>query len=177
STRRFFQTLAELQFESGYPYILFEDTANRDSQLKGRITHSNLCVTGDTNILTSNGYRNVRELYETQEDFDVVVDTRARDMDLSKVGTSVEKSTRMFLTAEQADVYKVTTADGFELRATEWHKMYVERDGHLLKIPLGEVRIGDRLLVATPDRKVCRQAYADTLHHPLLYGHRHADLP
>ncbi|MBU5899339.1 ribonucleotide-diphosphate reductase subunit alpha, partial [Vibrio cholerae O1] len=29
SARKFFQTIAELQFESGYPYILFEDTVNR----------------------------------------------------------------------------------------------------------------------------------------------------
>jgi len=41
--RDFFQTIAEIQFESGYPYILFEDTVNRDSQLEGRINMSNLC--------------------------------------------------------------------------------------------------------------------------------------
>jgi ribonucleoside-diphosphate reductase alpha chain len=41
--RDFFQTLAELQFESGYPYIMFEDTVNRANPIKGRITHSNLC--------------------------------------------------------------------------------------------------------------------------------------
>ncbi|WP_233571645.1 class 1b ribonucleoside-diphosphate reductase subunit alpha [Cellulomonas triticagri] len=41
--RDFFQTLAELQFESGYPYILFEDTANKANPIKGKITHSNLC--------------------------------------------------------------------------------------------------------------------------------------
>ena len=43
NARAFFQTVAELQFESGYPYILFEDTANRDSNIKGRINMSNLC--------------------------------------------------------------------------------------------------------------------------------------
>ncbi|MCL2594109.1 MAG: class 1b ribonucleoside-diphosphate reductase subunit alpha [Promicromonosporaceae bacterium] len=43
STREFFQTLAELQFESGYPYLMFEDTVNRANPIKGRITHSNLC--------------------------------------------------------------------------------------------------------------------------------------
>ncbi|GAB6900743.1 class 1b ribonucleoside-diphosphate reductase subunit alpha [Kineosporia succinea] len=43
NARDFFQTLAELQFESGYPYILFEDTANRENPIEGRITHSNLC--------------------------------------------------------------------------------------------------------------------------------------
>lgn len=41
--RKFFQTLAELQFESGYPYILFEDTANKANPIEGRINMSNLC--------------------------------------------------------------------------------------------------------------------------------------
>lgn len=41
--REFFQTLAELQFESGYPYIMYEDTVNRANPVEGKITHSNLC--------------------------------------------------------------------------------------------------------------------------------------
>lgn len=41
--REFFQTIAELQFESGYPYIMFEDTVNRANPVAGKITHSNLC--------------------------------------------------------------------------------------------------------------------------------------
>ena len=41
--RQFFQTLAELQFESGYPYIVFEDTVNRANPINGRINMSNLC--------------------------------------------------------------------------------------------------------------------------------------
>src|SRR5699024_11323100 len=87
----------------------------------------------------------------SQEDVDVVVDKRARDMDLSATGLSAEKSTRMVKTAEAADIFKVTTAEGFELRATEWHKMYVDRDGQLVKIPLNEVEVGDRLLVGQGD--------------------------
>ncbi len=43
NARNFFQTLAELQFESGYPYIVFEDTVNRANPVKGKITMSNLC--------------------------------------------------------------------------------------------------------------------------------------
>lgn len=43
NARRFFQTLAEIQFESGYPYIVFEDTVNRANPIDGRITMSNLC--------------------------------------------------------------------------------------------------------------------------------------
>ncbi|MBU4336530.1 MAG: class 1b ribonucleoside-diphosphate reductase subunit alpha, partial [Actinobacteria bacterium] len=43
SAREFFQRLAEIQFESGYPYVMFEDTVNRANPVKGKITHSNLC--------------------------------------------------------------------------------------------------------------------------------------
>jgi ribonucleoside-diphosphate reductase alpha chain len=43
NAREFFQTLAELQFESGYPYVMFEDTVNRANPIEGKITHSNLC--------------------------------------------------------------------------------------------------------------------------------------
>ncbi|PIE06564.1 MAG: ribonucleotide-diphosphate reductase subunit alpha [Rhodobacterales bacterium] len=43
NARDFFQTLAEIQFESGYPYIMFEDTVNAANPIRGRITMSNLC--------------------------------------------------------------------------------------------------------------------------------------
>lgn len=43
SARGFFQTIAELRFESGYPYILNVDIANRENALKGTIKMSNLC--------------------------------------------------------------------------------------------------------------------------------------
>lgn len=41
--RKFFSTLAELQFESGYPYVMFEDTVNAANPIEGRINMSNLC--------------------------------------------------------------------------------------------------------------------------------------
>ncbi|NUH63861.1 class 1b ribonucleoside-diphosphate reductase subunit alpha [Sulfitobacter sp. S0837] len=43
NARAFFQTLAEIQFESGYPYIMFEDTVNAANPIAGRIAMSNLC--------------------------------------------------------------------------------------------------------------------------------------
>ena len=41
--RQLFETIAELQFESGYPYIVYEDTANAANPIEGRINMSNLC--------------------------------------------------------------------------------------------------------------------------------------
>ena len=43
NAREFFQTLAEIQFESGYPYIMFEDTVNKANPIDGKIIMSNLC--------------------------------------------------------------------------------------------------------------------------------------
>ncbi|MES0864953.1 class 1b ribonucleoside-diphosphate reductase subunit alpha [Ruegeria sp. SCPT10] len=43
NAREFFQTIAEIQFESGYPYVMFEDTVNRMNPVDGRINMSNLC--------------------------------------------------------------------------------------------------------------------------------------
>jgi len=43
NARELFQTIAEIQFESGYPYIMFEDTVNKANPVKGRVSMSNLC--------------------------------------------------------------------------------------------------------------------------------------
>jgi ribonucleoside-diphosphate reductase alpha chain len=41
--RELFERIAELQFESGYPYVMYEDTVNRANPIQGRINMSNLC--------------------------------------------------------------------------------------------------------------------------------------
>ena len=41
--RLLFETIAELQFESGYPYVVYEDTVNEANPVEGRISMSNLC--------------------------------------------------------------------------------------------------------------------------------------
>jgi len=41
--RTLFERIAELQFESGYPYVMYEDTVNKANPIQGRINMSNLC--------------------------------------------------------------------------------------------------------------------------------------
>lgn len=43
NARKLLQTIAEVQFESGYPYIMFEDTVNAQHLNADRINMSNLC--------------------------------------------------------------------------------------------------------------------------------------
>lgn len=48
-----------------------------------------------------------------------------------------------FQTAASADVYRVVTDAGYEIRATEWHDFYTARG----KIKLRDLRAGDELLI------------------------------
>lgn len=41
--RELFLKIAEIQFESGYPYIMYEDTVNRVNPIEGKVSFSNLC--------------------------------------------------------------------------------------------------------------------------------------
>ena len=147
SARKLFMTLAEITAQSGYPYLLFEDNANRAHALDGRINMSNLCVSGDTRLLTDKGYRRFDDLYNTQEDFKVLSDNRSVNEDFKDATVSLKNSTRMFLTKNDAEVFRVSTKEGFEIKATEWHKFPVETDGKIVVKRLGELEVGDHLLV------------------------------
>ena len=102
NARQFFQTLSELQFESGYPYCLFEDTANRDHTMghAGRVQMSNLCSeilqlqtpseyhpdgsykTLGADISCNLGSLNVKRMLDLDNDaFGDVVDTAVRALD------------------------------------------------------------------------------------------------
>lgn len=43
NARKLFQAIAEIQFESGYPYIMFEDHVNAANPINGKVSMSNLC--------------------------------------------------------------------------------------------------------------------------------------
>lgn len=160
NARKFFQTVAELQFESGYPYILFEDTANKFHYIDGsRISYSNLCVTGDTEILTTDGYKDMKTLWEEHGqldidgddlipvDFNVLAD--GRTLKGEKEDYVEVAATRVVRTAREVPVYKVTTKNGESITATEWHKMYIlGRDGSIEKLPLGQLSVGDVLFTS-----------------------------
>lgn len=60
--RQFFTRLAQLQFESGYPFIMMEDNVARANPVKGKINMSNLCVAPETRILTDKGEKVISEL-------------------------------------------------------------------------------------------------------------------
>ena len=95
NARAFFQTLAEIQFESGYPYIMFEDTVNRANPVAGRIAMSNLC----SEILQVNEASEFKDdLSYARMGTDISCNLGsmniARAMDGGDIGASVESAIR-----------------------------------------------------------------------------------
>ncbi|MCA1027065.1 hypothetical protein LCM23_13265 [Cytobacillus kochii] len=143
--------ISNLQNESGYPYIINIDTVNNDNPIYGQIIMSNLCVTGDTKILTENGYRAVGDLHESKEDLKVVIDNRTKHLNVNEKGVSLKDAIPMQLTGTKKEIYKINTKEGFEIKTTQDHKFYVKKGDEIIKLPLNELSIGDRLLVQSSE--------------------------
>ena len=103
------------QIETGGPYILFKDAANGKSnqQNLGTIKCSNLCVAGDTKILTSTGYHPIGDL--------VGQHVRVWNGDEFSETTIVH-------TGKNQPLVTVTIDNGSEIRCTPYHKFFVVAD-------------------------------------------------
>ncbi|MGL6018011.1 MAG: class 1b ribonucleoside-diphosphate reductase subunit alpha [Gibbsiella quercinecans] len=109
NAREFFQVLAEIQFESGYPYMLFEDTANRASPIAGHINMSNLC----SEILQVNRastYHDDLSYAEVGKDISCNLGSLniAKTMDAPDFGKAVETAIRaLTAVADMSDISSV----------------------------------------------------------------------
>ncbi len=102
---------------------------------------TNPCVTADTRLSTQYGLMPIGELHARGLPLEVTVDRRSLGQD--QRGAETRPAKPAFVTAHEAEVYKVTTADGYEIKATEWHDFYTDRG----KIQLRDLRPGDAILV------------------------------
>ncbi|MFZ2241871.1 MAG: class 1b ribonucleoside-diphosphate reductase subunit alpha [Gordonia amarae] len=118
--REFFQTLAELQFESGYPYIMFEDTVNRANPIDGKITHSNLC-SEILQVSTPSTYNDDLSYAEVGKDISCNLGSLniAKTMDSPDIGQTIETAIRG-LTAV-SDQTAITSVPSIEKGNNESH--------------------------------------------------------
>ena len=95
NARDFFQTLAEIQFESGYPYIMYEDTVNRANPIAGRINMSNLC-SELLQVNSASTYEENLDYAQTGHDISCNLGSLniAHTMDSPDIGRTVETAIR-----------------------------------------------------------------------------------
>jgi ribonucleoside-diphosphate reductase alpha chain len=144
--RYVFDMIVQCAHATGEPGLFFIDQANRYNPVPalGNYEATNPCITGDTRLHTQYGLVQAHELYERKTPLKVTVDTRALGEDK---GTTTRSAAPIFMTAENADVFRVVTEDGYEIRATEWHDFYTTRG----KIKLRDLQPGDELLVQSAE--------------------------
>lgn len=128
---------ATTAFDTGNLYFFFDDNANEQDIGAGYIPASNLCVTGDTRILTRDGYKPIETL----------------------AGTTQEcwngerwSQTPIFKTSDAEPILTVEMSNGLSIRATSYHKWYIaQQDIHgglrgYKEVRTEELQPGDKLI-------------------------------
>jgi ribonucleoside-diphosphate reductase alpha chain len=95
NARVLFERIAEVQFESGYPYIVYEDTVNNANPIDGRISMSNLC-SEILQVSTPTTYNNDLSYKEIGKDISCNLGSLniAKAMDSPDLGKTIEIAIR-----------------------------------------------------------------------------------
>ena len=110
--RDLWQNILKMQIKKGMPFILFMDACNAKSNQKhsGTIRCSNLCVSGDTQILTDRGNIKIEEL---------------RDQEVNVWNGFEWSSTVVRKTGVKKQLLNVKFSNGVTLQCTPEHKFYI----------------------------------------------------
>lgn len=121
SARKLWFQILDAQMETGTPYLLYKDAANRKSnqQNLGTIKSSNLCVAPETLVLTDQGHIKIEDLYNKNQ-------IRYQENRLVKVWNGQEFSkVEVVKTGEDRELVEVHIDDGTVLSCTPYHKFYI----------------------------------------------------
>ncbi|PJE63935.1 hypothetical protein COU89_00560, partial [Candidatus Roizmanbacteria bacterium CG10_big_fil_rev_8_21_14_0_10_45_7] len=132
--RYLWDLITQAAWASAEPGVVFMERYNRwhNNWYWNRINCVNPCVTGDTNVATTNGIKTMRQLYDTKMPFLVVVNGK------HYLSTPVKQT-------GVKPVYRLTTKEGYQLRLTKDHKVYTLAG----KKEAGKLRKGEKLLLST----------------------------
>jgi ribonucleoside-diphosphate reductase alpha chain len=140
--RRVWDVIMSSTYDFAEPGFILIDRVNEmnNNWWTENIRATNPCVTADTRLATQFGIVRIGDLYDARVDIQATVDCRALG---EGMGVDVRPAVPAFMTSSSADVYRVVTQDGYEIKATEWHDFYTNRG----KIKLKDLKPGDELLI------------------------------
>ena len=175
NARSLLEKMVRGAWESGDPGIIFIDEINRRHPVwyLGKINSTNPCVSGDTRILTPEGWLEAREVFERAKRNGVAVGVAVDESVLGEGGEPVAYRTKLVTISGDAmiyrtahgdelrlgmpveveawvwhvgrkDAYKVRTREGYEIVVTAEHK-FLTPDGWR---EASNLRPGDRILLA-----------------------------
>jgi ribonucleoside-diphosphate reductase alpha chain len=141
--RRMWDVIMTSTYDFAEPGFILIDRVNEmnNNWFCENIRATNPCVTADTRLATQFGMVKIGDLHASRLPLEVTVDNRA--MGESSFGVSTRPAVPAFMSAPRADVFRVTTEAGYEIKATEWHDFYTTRG----KIKLKDLKPGDELLI------------------------------
>ena len=138
--------ILDAQMETGTPYLLYKDAANRKSnqQNLGTIKSSNLCVAPETLILTDQGHLPIQSLHGQQV-----------NVWNGKEFSEVE----IVQTGKQQKLIEVHTSDNHVLHCTLYHKFWIQDDVDpgSLRIVEAQCLVGGEPIAAWDDPETGRQ--------------------
>ena len=113
NARELWFKILDSQIETGTPYMLFKDAANKKSNQKnlGTIKSSNLCVAPETLILTDKGHLEIQDL---------------KDKSVNVWNGKEFSEVVVKQTSDESDLITVNFSDGSELTCTKYHKFYIQ---------------------------------------------------
>ncbi|MGL5935124.1 MAG: ribonucleotide reductase N-terminal alpha domain-containing protein, partial [Cetobacterium sp.] len=124
--------------QSGLPYMLYKDNVNRNNMMSNidNIHSSNLCVSGDTMILTNKGQFPIKELVDSGPIHKVWNGDIFTDATFAKTG-------------ENQELLEVETTHGYKLKCTPYHKFILVDVSNENKEKIVEAKdliIGDEII-------------------------------
>jgi ribonucleoside-diphosphate reductase alpha chain len=153
--KEIFDSIIKSQVESGRPYVMFKDNANKRNMQRniGPIKQSNLCITGDQRVITDKGYLTAKELYESGEKLNLFD------------GNKLVPASEMKIRAKNDDVYKITLENGIEHKVTSYHGIpVIDNRNNIRRVDCKDLKIGDKVDIQTKKglfgaRKLVTEAY------------------
>lgn len=134
--RELWDAMIESAWASAEPGVWFRERSNKmaNSWYFNPLISTNPCVTGDTRIYTDKGLVKAQELFDSETEIQVALDSRFG------VEQALTPSTRVFMTGVK-QVYRLQTKEGYFVRATDNHRIMTPRGW----VELQDLNPGDKI--------------------------------